>query len=379
MTIDPSSTETSFLPGPRDTDGELQRQVDLLAGLHFLEFLRDIPEIALVLNRSRQIVWLNRPAASFLGEGKTGSRLGEALLCVNADRSPSGCGTTEACAFCGAALAMAGSLSGLEDAEECVIQRHGEGGTDALNLKVWSKPFEAGGQRFVYFMIRDISLQKRHEVLERIFYHDIGNSVSGIKAMAELLAAGDGPPGADLLELMRSAADQLAEEIESQRSLKAAESGTLRAEMAELDLYPFLVRIAGFFKYSLFSRQVELDLLPFEGRLLARTDPVLLRRVVLNMLKNALEASSRGERIRLGLAGGNGLATIWVWNATPLGPEAMHRVFQRSYSTKGKGRGLGTYSMKVLAERYLGASVSFRSSEEEGTVFEATLPAVRGD
>ena len=50
------------------------------------------------------------------------------------------------------------------------------------------------------------------------------------------------------------------------------------------------------------------------------------------------------------------------------------QLFQRSFSTKGLGRGLGTYSMKLLSERYLGGRISFTSTEEAGTTFTASYP-----
>ncbi|MCP4426270.1 MAG: ATP-binding protein, partial [Chloroflexi bacterium] len=52
------------------------------------------------------------------------------------------------------------------------------------------------------------------------------------------------------------------------------------------------------------------------------------------------------------------------------------QVFQRSFSTKGSGRGLGTYSMKLLSERYLDGRVSFQSSLAEGTIFIGMYPLV---
>jgi sensor histidine kinase regulating citrate/malate metabolism len=56
-------------------------------------------------------------------------------------------------------------------------------------------------------------------------------------------------------------------------------------------------------------------------------------------------------------------------------PEVQARVFQRSFSTKSQhGRGLGTYSMKLLAENYLRGKVSFLSEVESGTVFFLDLP-----
>jgi sensor histidine kinase regulating citrate/malate metabolism len=51
------------------------------------------------------------------------------------------------------------------------------------------------------------------------------------------------------------------------------------------------------------------------------------------------------------------------------------RIFQRNYSTKSdSGRGLGTYSMKLFGETYLGGKVDFTSSESEGTTFHLRLP-----
>jgi signal transduction histidine kinase len=52
------------------------------------------------------------------------------------------------------------------------------------------------------------------------------------------------------------------------------------------------------------------------------------------------------------------------------------QVFQRSFSTKGSGRGLGTYSMKLLSERYLQGRVTFDTSPAKGTTFRAIYPLI---
>jgi sensor histidine kinase regulating citrate/malate metabolism len=63
-----------------------------------------------------------------------------------------------------------------------------------------------------------------------------------------------------------------------------------------------------------------------------------------------------------------------VWNKATMPDEIKLRVFQRHFSTKaGAGRGLGTYSMKIFGEQYLGGDVSFTSTENDGTVFSLTL------
>jgi signal transduction histidine kinase len=54
--------------------------------------------------------------------------------------------------------------------------------------------------------------------------------------------------------------------------------------------------------------------------------------------------------------------------------ETIHQVFQRSFSTKGSNRGLGTYSMKLLGENYMGGKISFESIIGKGTTFYFDLP-----
>ena len=49
--------------------------------------------------------------------------------------------------------------------------------------------------------------------------------------------------------------------------------------------------------------------------------------------------------------------------------DAQLQIFQRSFSTKGSGRGVGTYSIKLLGEQYLRGRVGFTSSETDGTAF----------
>jgi signal transduction histidine kinase len=55
-------------------------------------------------------------------------------------------------------------------------------------------------------------------------------------------------------------------------------------------------------------------------------------------------------------------------------PAVQLQVFNRSFSTKGPGRGLGTYSVKLLSEQYLGAEVDFTSESGHGTRFVVSLP-----
>jgi signal transduction histidine kinase len=135
--------------------------------------------------------------------------------------------------------------------------------------------------------------------------------------------------------------------------------------------------------------------------ILFKSDVVLLRRVLGNFLKNAVEASGDDETVTVGCrrlpegiyvpgaasikgkvptalptGGTTQIPSIEFWTHNPgvMAPDVRLQVFQRSFSTKGSGRGLGTYGAKLLTERFLKGRVTFTSTEEDGTTFSAILP-----
>ena len=112
------------------------------------------------------------------------------------------------------------------------------------------------------------------------------------------------------------------------------------------------------------------------GDIIISVDPILLKRILINMVKNALEASLPGQEVKIGakIDVENNLIRIWVHNQTFIPENVKLQIFHRSFSTKGEDRGLGTYSIKLLGERYLKGSVGFNSNENEGTTFWVDLP-----
>ena len=103
-----------------------------------------------------------------------------------------------------------------------------------------------------------------------------------------------------------------------------------------------------------------------------------MRRVLSNMLKNALEATAPGQTVTLNCTERGDSAAFTVHNREVMPADVQLQIFQRSFSTKGEaGRGIGTYSIKLLGEQYLGGKVEFTSREAEGTSFVLTVPKKR--
>jgi signal transduction histidine kinase len=125
------------------------------------------------------------------------------------------------------------------------------------------------------------------------------------------------------------------------------------------------------------NRQVRLD--PAAEDLGVATEPVLARRVLAKMLLNALEATPTGGTVSLGCRSAGDQAELWIRNAGEIPRRIQLQIFQRSFSTKGPGRGYGTYFMKLMTERCLGGTISFQSNAEEGTTFAIRLPLTEAE
>ena len=369
---------TCFAPSERAAPGDVKRQFDILAGHEIPVVLDSVPVIAMVLNHCRQVVFGNRKFMEAVGvpdiREALGKRPGEAFRCVHAAERPGGCGTSEFCAHCGAVRSILLGLAGREHVQECNINRDLGDRVEALDLRVSSSPFALEEERFLIFSITDISHEKRRRTLERIFFHDMLNTVGGVQGLLEFLAEEVSDDLRADARLIHRAMVQLTDEITYQKQLLAAETNELETNMMPLRAADILDIVRATFQNGEQARGKVIETSDGCGESIFTSDPVLLRRVLGNMVKNALEATGAGGVVRLGCRSWEDAVEFWVHNQGMIPRSVQMRIFNRSFSTKGTGRGLGTYSIKLLTERYLGGSVSFESTARSGTEFRVRLP-----
>jgi C4-dicarboxylate-specific signal transduction histidine kinase len=103
-------------------------------------------------------------------------------------------------------------------------------------------------------------------------------------------------------------------------------------------------------------------------------EPAALHHVLLAMAVNAVEATRAGGTVRVATAETAHETRLRIWNAGALPVVVAPRLFERHFSTKGPGRGHGTWAMKLLTERVLGGRLEHATSREEGTWFSLVLP-----
>jgi signal transduction histidine kinase len=296
---------------------------------------------------------------------------------VHADDNPEGgCGTSPFCRTCGAAVAIVTSQEGNAPAEaECLLTARVNEHEEAFEFKVRAAPIEMKGQELAVVSLLDIRDQKRKEALEAVFLHDIMNTATALNSALGHLARSNEPERGEVLQEAAALSQRLMAEIAEQQELAQLEAGRYQARRVCVSTPELRQLMEHFFARHDAARNKTLAFRPDSADALLYTDPVLLRRALTNLVKNALEATPEGGEVRLWWQADDDSVAFHVWNAGAMRDDVALRVFQRYFTTKGeRGRGLGTYGAKLIAERYLGGRVSFTTSEADGTAFRLELP-----
>ncbi|MCM0755888.1 PAS domain-containing sensor histidine kinase [Desulfovibrio aminophilus] len=368
---------TFFAPAERADRDTILQQARAFMETHCDKLMHAVPIMILVVNGQRQAIFANTTCLDLFGlkpEDALGMRPGDLFGCVHSRETEGGCGTTEYCTNCGAVRAMLAGLAGTRAHQQCRMLRQDAGHTEALELDVTVDPYELEGEQFAVLSIKDVSHEARRRVLERLFFHDVLNVVGGVRGLAEVLR-GEAPESLGRISgILFESLDYLADEILSQKDLIAAENNELQPRPADLRALEFLLETGDAFAKGPAAKGVTVAVAPEARDFALRADPLLLRRVVGNMIKNAIEASRPGQTVLLGCRVEDGEGVFWVRNEAVMPREVRLQIFNRSFSTKGQGRGLGTYSILLITERYLRGRAEFSSRKGEGTMFRVVLP-----
>ncbi len=366
--------ESQYASPEGDSSEEILEQFKSLNSHDFLRGLFNaLPLFLTVLNEKRQVVFTNENLLHKFGIKELtfllGKKPGEILKCIHAVETPAGCGNSPSCRVCGALNTILESISsGKKVVKECSIRASEENDQSAYDFEVTATPFPWNGENYIIFSMVDISSEKRRRILERIFFHDIINTAGNLAGFIELMGD-DEPAGSNnkMYKIIRTLSGEIIEEINSQRVLLLAESGELKLNWKLLEVPALMETIKDEFAAG---KKLKCEIkMEYTKDVLLYTDRTILARVLKNMLKNAIEASKENDIIFLRAENYSGYLRFSVNNPAFIPPDSQLQIFRRSFSTKGIDRGIGTYSMKILGEKYLGGKVSFKSTEKNGTFF----------
>ena len=104
------------------------------------------------------------------------------------------------------------------------------------------------------------------------------------------------------------------------------------------------------------------------------TDPEIIRRVLSNLISNAVQAMPNGGKLNVSVARDADDTVIAVQDSgVGIPEEARPKLFSPLFTTKSKGQGFGLAVVKRMTEAF-GGTVTFESEVGKGTRFIVRLP-----
>ncbi len=374
--------ETFYASADRSAVIDIKRERALLKErLFILTILDSLPSIVLVLNKNRQAVFCNNNLLKQMGipddSQAIGQRPGEIFHCKNVENSPSGCGTSSFCRYCDAVYVILENLKGRQETRECQISVNRNGIHEVLELRVTGIPFSLDSEVYICFSITNINDEKRLNTLENLFIHDISNTVSVVQCITDLILRIDNKDEIkNLLVYLSQTTMQLTDEIHSHKQILMAEKGELKVQLSKIPSnMDLLVDLKNKYLTHECALKKEIVIDSNSKECSFTSDQTLLTRVLSNLIKNALEESFENDMIVIGsYLGSNNSIIFFVRNSQTMSEEVKAHLFQRTISTKGEHRGLGTYSIQLFTQNYLKGKISFTSEIGKGTIFYVEIP-----
>lgn len=144
--------------------------------------------------------------------------------------------------------------------------------------------------------------------------------------------------------------------------------------LQEDDINRVVRQVVDLMEASASATGVRLNLEPAAEPGLCRFDPDQIKQVLINLVKNALEAMPQGGTVTIRTRGNSRGIFVDVEDTGPgIPPEHLNEIFNAFFTTKEKGTGLGlAVSLKILNDHNGELLVSSRVGE--GSVFSVRLP-----
>ncbi len=112
---------------------------------------------------------------------------------------------------------------------------------------------------------------------------------------------------------------------------------------------------------------------------LVLVDKVQIQQVILNLVRNAVDAMTESERRALSIGvrpAGDGMAEIVVADTGPgIHPDIAGQLFQPFVTTKRTGMGVGLSICRTIVEAH-GGNISVGDTAGGGATFRFTIPSV---
>lgn len=266
-----------------------------------------------------------------------------------------------------------------------VLARHRASDGGSRDVEIYSGAAVLGGREVLVLTIHDVTERLKRERLksdaERIVLHDLKNALIGMVSVPSLLLedANLTAEQRELIAILGASAKRTMLGVSTSMEMLKIESGEYR--LRPVECFPLIIVLNCI---DILSKGLHFDTDriavaeqlhdPKGERKILRTDAMLVESIVMNLLKNAVEASGQGNKVFVRVTEMPGGVELVIRNARPVPQEMRERFFEK-YATSGKqgGTGLGTYSAAAMT-RAIGGEIRMESSDGKGTTVTLFIP-----
>ena len=281
------------------------------------------------------------------------------------------------------------AIQSLENEDKILLKLNLKDGEN--HLSILAKEIKLFGKKCKVIATHSINSELDHQELEswnkliQVLNHEIKNTAIPISTLSEVLhqmLLNEDGSIKTIVNFTQEEKDDLAQIIQTieKRSIGLVNFVTSYSDMSsvpkpdfqEIDLREFTKGLESLFKEDFSRRKI-----PFScesEKIVTRADEQMLQQVMVNLIKNAIEASEGVDipKIEIKVIQEHEKAVITVFNAgSPIPKEIANNIFTPFYTTKQEGSGIGL----SLSRQYVRANRGTlrHIPLEEGTKFEIRI------
>jgi NtrC-family two-component system sensor histidine kinase KinB len=268
------------------------------------------------------------------------------------------------------------------------ILRTQEGGE--VSVQVYARQVDIDGVAHLQWILRDTTERKNLETLRNdlisMIYHDLrsplANVVSSLDVLASLSRPEDDPALKSLLEIAMRSTERIQRLTDSLLDINRLEDGQPVGDLKPTNPTSLIKEAVEAVTPIAKNKDQSLDLSLPEHVPLVTADGDMIRRVLSNLLENAVKFAPAGGKISVGCREDGEAVLMWVKDNGPGIPDSeQERIFDkytRLHAKEGpKGIGLGLAYCRLAVEAHKGR-IWVESEPREGSSFCFTLPKAGG-
>ena len=207
--------------------------------------------------------------------------------------------------------------------------------------------------------------------LIRVLTHEIMNTVSPISSLSDALAASMDEKGhSELdvkagLETISDSSKNLIKFVETYREL----SGVARPVKKAIQLQELMDKVIGLNREALAAKGAACSFSAGEPDLMLYADEGQISQILINLIKNALQAGAKQIRIAASLNKDDETVIRIANDGEPIPVSAQEQIFIPFYTTKKEGSGIGLSISRQIMRNHNG-SIDLVKSDANETIFE---------